>query len=456
MKRIFYIIYLSLLFWALSCSSDDVFSNGAQDEVEQVVIDEEDETVPNIPDEIIYPIIGETGQILNHNRNLSKEGYVLINEATDDRVYLMQKDSAVIVHEWQLEFGLGNDVELLPDGRLLASLGVEKPSFSFGGFGGIIQIINPDSSIDWEYTLASKEHLIHHDVEMLPNGNVLAIVWDLRTRDQLDEIGYLGKQEKIYTESIIEIDPNSSEIVWKWDSWDHIVQNVDASKVKYGSINENPQLININYVDMLRNDENPDGDIMHANGLDYDEDNDLIYLSVNNYSEIWVLDHSTTASESATSSGGNYGKGGDLVYRFGNPKTYNNEGDRLFYNVHFPNILDEEVPGKGNILVFGNGNGDSQQSVVYEFMIPDQFNLQSNMDNELDVVWEYTRDGLYAPRVSGAIRLDDGNTLITSGTFGVIEVTNNKQVVWEFQGNGFYWRAYHYNYDATAILFLTK
>ena len=33
--------------------------------------------------------------------------------------------------------------------------------------------------------------------------------------------------------------------------------------------------------------------------------------------------------------GGNYGKGGDLVYRFGNPSAYNNEsGERLFYNTY--------------------------------------------------------------------------------------------------------------------------
>ncbi|WP_236973356.1 aryl-sulfate sulfotransferase [Maribacter sp. 6B07] len=448
--KIVFFALLSLLF-CFSCSSDDITD---EKKIDQEVV--EDENVSPVPVEVVYPIRGATGEVLDYDQDLSKDGLVLINEATYDRVYLMQKDSAIIVHEWQLEYGLGNDVELLNNGQLLASLGVVSPEFSFGGFGGVIQILNPDSNVEWEYTLSNEKYLIHHDVEMLPNGNILAIVWNLKTRTELDEIGYLGNQEKIYTESIIEIDSNSSEIVWKWDSWDHIVQNVDASKSKYGLVNENPQLININYVDILRDDENPDGDIMHANGLDYDEDNDLIYLSVNNYSEIWVIDHSTTVDESETSSGGRYGKGGDLIYRFGNPNTYDNEGNRLFYNVHFPNILDEDVPGKGNILVFGNGNGGSEQSVVYEFNVPSQFNLQPNTDNELDVVWEYTREGLYAPRVSGAIRLDNGNTLITSGTFGVIEVTDTKQVVWEFQGDGFYWRTYHYNFDATAISFLTE
>ena len=35
---------------------------------------------------------------------------------------------------------------------------------------------------------------------------------------------------------------------------------------------------------------------MHANGLDYDPINDVIYLSVNYYDEIWVIDHSTTTA----------------------------------------------------------------------------------------------------------------------------------------------------------------
>lgn len=450
-------IGLFLISTISSCTSDNDVTNEQEeiDPEEEVV--EEEEVEPEIPIEIVYPIEGETGSILINDKTLSKEGYVLVNEATDDRVYLMEKDSAKIVHEWQLEFGLGNDVELLPNGKLLASLGVESPDFSFGGFGGVIQIINPDSSVDWEFRYANDEHLIHHDVEMLPNGNVLAIVWTARNQSALDEVGYLGEGEKVYTESIIEVNLSTNEIVWLWDSWDHIVQDTDESKLHYGIISEQPERININYIDVLRKNVTPDGDIMHANGFDYDVENDLIYLSVNNFSEIWVIDHSTTIEQAKTNSGGLYDKGGDLVFRFGNPNAYDNVlGERLFYNNHFPNILENDVPGDGNILVYGNGNGDSKQSVVYELNIPTEFNLQPNTNNELDIVWNYTRDGLYAPRVSGAIRLPNGNTLITSASLGFIEVTNEKQIAWEFQGNGFYWRSYHYNLDSTATLFLNS
>ncbi|SHJ33753.1 Arylsulfotransferase (ASST) [Maribacter aquivivus] len=459
MKIKFLTKFLGLFFLSLffACSSDDDVTVVDEMEPEEEVIEEEEEQEPEVPTEVVYPILGETGTILLNNKSLAKEGYILVNESSDDRVYLMEKDSALIVHEWQLEFGLGNDVELLSDGRLLASLGVESPDFSFGGFGGIIQLINPDSSVDWEFTYANEEHIIHHDVEMLPNGNILAIVWDLRSTEELDAIGYLGEEEKVYTETIIEINTASDEIVWKWESWDHIVQDTDDSKPLFGIVNEHPELININYIDVLRENVEPDGDIMHANGFDYDEGNDLIYMTINNFSEVWVIDHSTTITQAKTSTGGSYGKGGDLLYRFGNPAAYDNTfGERLFYNNHFPNLLENDVPGDGNILVYVNGNGDSKQSVVYELAIPSNFNLRVNTSNELDVIWSYTREGLYAPRVSGAVRLDNGNTLITSGTSGFIEVTNDKEVVWEFEGTGFYWRSYHYNLGSSALSFLNN
>ena len=109
----------------------------------------------------------------------------------------------------------------------------------------------------------------------------------------------------------------------------------------YGDLNSNPGKIDINY-----SLDNPPGgnffdggDIMHANGLDYDPLNDVIYLSVNYFDEIWVIDHSTTTEEAQSNSGGNYNKGGDLIYRFGNPTTYNSLGNKLFDKNHFPNFL---------------------------------------------------------------------------------------------------------------------
>ena len=61
---------------------------------------------------------------------------------------------------------------------------------------------------------------------------------------------------------------------------------------------------------------------MHTNSIDYNEEFDQILISVCNFNEIWVIDHSTTTAEAAGHTGGNSGKGGDLLYRWGNPAAY--------------------------------------------------------------------------------------------------------------------------------------
>ena len=64
---------------------------------------------------------------------------------------------------------------------------------------------------------------------------------------------------------------------------------------------------------------------MHTNSIDYNEEFDQILISVRYFNEIWVIDHSTTTEEAAGHTGGNSGKGGDLLYRWGNPKNIGRE-----------------------------------------------------------------------------------------------------------------------------------
>ena len=62
-------------------------------------------------------------------------------------------------------------------------------------------------------------------------------------------------------------------------------------------------------------------DWLHTNGIDYNAEYDLIVLSVPRMNELWVIDHSTTTEEALGSTGGRWGKGGDLLWRWGNPRT---------------------------------------------------------------------------------------------------------------------------------------
>ncbi len=348
-------------------------------------------------------------------------------------------------YEWEFEDYLGNDLEIMPNGKLIGIFKDENAQITFGGYGGTLKIINPDNTIAWEYTISSPDYISHHDIEMLPNGNVLFLVWE-KMEEAIAEQNGAVSSGNIYPEKLIEINPNTNQIVWEWRSWDHIIQDNDSSFPNHGIVSENPQLININY------NTASNGDIMHANGIDYDENKDVIFISINFFNEIWVIDHSTTTLEASTHSGGNYNKGGDLIYRFGNPLAYDNlQGEKRFDRNHFPNLLENGVPGEGNLLVFMNGKSENK-SKIYELELPEIFNLLPNTDNEPLVVWEFQNEDLYDDNISGAVRLANGNTLICEGDYGIWEVTPNKEIVWKYNYFGEeLWRCYNYDQNSQEL-----
>ncbi len=388
----------------------------------------------SIDDEVEDDLDLENREITDH--------YFLINDAESNRVFLIDK-SEKNIFEWNLNSGIGNDCFLMENGKLLALLQADDPSIDFGGYGGKIQIINPDHTIDWEYIISDENQIAHHDIEMLPNGNILALVWDKKTAYEAKEAGFMGDYA-IYPEKILEIDPTTDQIVWEWNSWDHLIQDYDKTKDNFGEISSNPSKIDINY-SLVAN-----GDIMHANGLDYDPEEDLIYLSVNFFNEVWVIDHSTTTEIAKKDFGGRHNKGGDLVYRFGNPEAYQNEGgQRLFYNNHYPNIITEN--GRKKMLIFMNGYLD-EQSKVYEFDLENLPELKENADNEPELLWEFTDPNLYSSKVSGAELLSNGNILITIGVTGIWEVNREGTILWKYEDEGFFWRTYPYHKDSKAII----
>ena len=369
-----------------------------------------------------------TENIEVYNSNKIDNSITLAVEKATQYAYLIDKQGNK-KHEWTFENQLGNDLQILQNGQLLGLFKDDNAAITFGGYGGIIRLINIDNTIDWEYTISSENEIAHHDVEMLPKGNVLVLVWDKIDEQEAEANGAFGSSN-IYPEKLVEINPNTNAIVWHWRSWQHIIQDQESGLPNYGIVADNPQLININF-NPLQN-----GDIMHANGIDYDSDKDIIYVSVNAYSEIWVIDHSTTITEAASHSGGNYNKGGDLLYRFGNPLAYDNTfGEKLFDRNHFPNLLEDDVLGKGNMLVYVNGVTE-EQSIVYELDMPENFNLLPNTNNEPNIVWEFRNENLYNGIISGAVRLKNGNTLICEGDYGFWEVTPEKEVVWKYNGFG--------------------
>ncbi len=247
---------------------------------------------------------------------------------------------------------------------------------------------------------------------------------------------------EMWITAILEIQPlgdGEYEIVWEWHMWDHLVQDISTDYPNYGVISEHPELWNINNGNVGGFHGFPHADWVHCNCVTYNPDLDLILITSRNFDEIYILDHSTSIEEAAGHTGGNYGQGGDILYRWGNPLVYNtgSESDVKMDGPHAGVWVPAGYPGEGNILIFNN-RFTPVISAVYEIIPPmdeaDEFiQIAGEPFGPMDPVWTYT-DTFFSPIQSGAFRQPNGNTLITSSTDKlIIEVEPDGDVVWLHQ-----------------------
>lgn len=180
----------------------------------------------------------------------------------------------------------------------------------------------------------------------------------------------------------------------------------------------------------------------HFNSIDYNEDIDQILISSLKFNEIYIIDHSTTTVEASGHSGGNSGKGGDLLYRWGNPEAYDNgtNADEKLFGQHSAQWIGNELPYAGQIMVFNNGAGrpGGNYSTV-EILEPpvNGFNYNSTLPYlPLSASWIYNDGNSYsffAPRISGSQQLSNRNILICKGTNGVFtEVDSTGNTLWKY------------------------
>ena len=188
-----------------------------------------------------------------------------------------------------------------------------------GGVGGGIQKISKNGTIEWDYIFSDSIYQHHHDIAVLPDNNILVIVWEKKSAEEALLVGrenIESELNEIWSPAVIEFNPVNGAIVWEWHIWDHLVQEVDSSLSNYGIVRENKQLLNVNY-GTIGSIDGANGDWMHINSIDYNPSLDQIVLSSRNTNELYVIDHSTTTEESSSSTGGEYGKGGDFSFQVG-------------------------------------------------------------------------------------------------------------------------------------------
>lgn len=409
------------------------------------------------------------------------DGLNLFSPLEAGTTYLMDNDGRVI-HTWESDYRPGQQPYLLPNGHLLrtASFGLAgNGTFHGGGAGYRIEEFTWEGERVWEFVYASDQHLMHHDVEPLPNGNVLILAWEMKTEEEAIAAGRnpeVLRDGELWSEHILEVKPvrpGGAEIVWEWHLWDHLIQDFDETKDNYGDVVAHPELLDIDppgfWMDRMSAEEmeqlealgylgaddkekqsqpnrrGGNADWLHTNAIAYNPHHDLIALSVLGNNELWVLDHSTTTEEAKGHTAGRYGKGGDLLYRWGNALAYRSgtADDQKLFAQHHVHWIPEGRPGAGDILIFNNGRGrkDGAYSSVVQIVPPFTkgggfYREQGKAWGPEEPVWEYTapnKKDFNSFFISGAQRQPNGNTLICAGSSGTFfEVTPDKKEVWRY------------------------
>jgi hypothetical protein len=157
--------------------------------------------------------------------------------------------------------------------------------------------------------------------------------------------------------------------------------------------------------------------------------------------EFYIIDHSTTTAEAASHSGGNSGKGGDILYRWGNPEAYRAGGPaaQQLFGQHDIQWIEEGRLGAGDLIVFNNGVGRSSSyssvDVISPPLVNGEYVLQSSGvwgPSTHSWSWDIGTE-MYATSLGGVERLDNGNTLVTWGVRGTFfEVNPEGEVVWKY------------------------
>jgi hypothetical protein len=401
-------------------------------------------------------------------------GYTLLAPSNSTTTYLIDMQGRV-VQSWTSDCIPGLSAYLLENGHLLRTGQIRNPPFFGGGTGGRIQEFAWDGKVIWDFTYVSEKQLPNHDICKLPNGNVLMIVWEKKSPQEALAAGRRPEtvgRDHLLADCILELEvtgKSSGKIVWEWHSWDHLIQDFDPHQANFGDVAVHPELLDLNFgaatiaatvakpaeLEKLRSIGYVGGagrraqpvqpDWLHINAVAYNAELDQIILSVYEFSEIWIIDHSTKTTEAAAHSGGRYGKGGDLLYRWGNPRSYRAGAakDQKLFGQHNSQWIDQGLPGQGHVLIFNNGmqRTGGAYSSVEEITLPidggGKYDQTSGRPFGPDApVWSYMapkRFDFFAPFISGAQRLSNGNTLICSGTNGtVFEVTPTKDIVWKY------------------------
>jgi len=338
-------------------------------------------------------------------------GYALYNSQNSSTAYLIDK-LGNIAHSWSCNVNGNYAVLLKENGNIVRGGVYNNNQLNGAAIGGMIQEYDPNGNVVWDFVYSTSSYCQHHDIEIMPNGNVLFIAWEVKSTAELTAAGYDGASSSKWPTRIVEIQPDgfgSASVIWEWRIWDHLIQDFDSSKDNYGVVADHPELMDINAVDAPSGGPGGNsGDWFHVNGISYNESLDQIVFTARHASEFFIIDHSTTASEAATHTGGNSGQGGDFIYHGrengGFIQIFNNEGDNGNSTVDAI-----ETPRDGYNYTITPGSAFGPASYTWRHDCIDNASGQSAHD-----------------------KLSNGNTFVNLSQEYMYEVDQSGSVIWQY------------------------
>ncbi|MCF8461902.1 MAG: aryl-sulfate sulfotransferase [Flavobacteriales bacterium] len=383
-------------------------------------------------------------------------GYALYANQNQSSGYLIDNQGD-IAKTWNLPSAANYACALHDNGNFVYGAVNSGNSLNGAAVGGKVVSINASNSIVWQYVYSNSQHVSHHDICLMPNGNVLLIAWEVKTSAQLTQHGYANATTSKWPDHIIEVQQNGTggQIVWEWHMWDHMVQDYNSAKDNYGVVANHPELLDVN-VPVTSTGGGPGGgggDWFHTNGIDYNPELDQIVFSSRYLSEIFVIDHSTTTAEAAGHTGGNAGKGGDFLYRWGHPSNYDAPGTQVIpAATHDARWVKAGRPNAGYIQIFNNEGGTGGHSAVdainpplsgYNYTLtagqaysPSTYTLRHNCLEDAD-------------GQSSSDRMSNGNVFVNVADQYMYEVDAQDNVVWQYAAGPK--KAFRYECDYPGI-----
>lgn len=341
--------------------------------------------------------------LVYHDPAKAFQGYTLFASVRGRQASLIDMDGQ-IVHQWHDKDGIQHLV-LEEDGNILMHTSLPaylEESERIGGSAISMKQMDWDGNTLWEY----RNKRMHHDFVHLPNGNYLTLLIEGLPDGMTAKVqgGNWAEEdpEVMWGDKVIELTP-SGEIVWEWNSWEHLDLETDVICPLEGR-----------------------KEWTHINSLSLTTDGDML-MSFRQTRFIGIVDR----------------KSGNFKWKWG-------KGE--ISHQHNPTWLDN-----GKILIYDNGPHRIRKTALSRVIEVDPATKGFG--------WTYQADplvGFFSVGISGAQRLPNGNTLICEGVHGrMFEVTEGGEVVWEYinpffaegrygRSNGTF-RAYRYAPDYPGL-----